>query len=205
MLLPVQILTDTECDEIISLIRTARLSEREKAYGLLFQRLERKSKNIINSRIKNQFKAKFAAFGYRDTTYNDYMLSIINDALLALEQGILRSEIDQIERYYFRTLSNIINNFLRKNYHLLQEDVGRVVPEWKEPGESEEESEDCFAYAFKNLDKKCQDLLTLFYFDDLPQQQIAKLVNMTHGSVRNAVGRCKEVFKVYYTKCIAHG
>jgi RNA polymerase sigma factor (sigma-70 family) len=55
------------------------------------------------------------------------------------------------------------------------------------------------------LDKKCQLLLKLFYFERKPYKEIAKIINIDEASARNAKYRCQERLKKLAQTIIPNG
>lgn len=42
------------------------------------------------------------------------------------------------------------------------------------------------------LDEDLRIVILLFYYEDIPQKEIAKILNLKHGTVRSRISRAKE-------------
>lgn len=200
------LLSQSERNFVEESIKSGTISGREGAYLLLSKRLSSKSKYIIDFKIRNQFKEKFADFNYKEERYFDYVFHLINDSLIALEKGILTKNILDIESFYFRVLNNKINDFMNKNFKLLDEVKNTGFPEIIfEDAIDESQIDTCFDEAMEALDDRSRNLLTLFYFNDLNQKEIADILALNYGSIRNLLSVCKKKFKIFYEKCIKNG
>ncbi|SFB00586.1 RNA polymerase sigma factor [Clostridium frigidicarnis] len=161
----------------------------------------------VRSKIRKESTISLAKKGDKEA-----FLVLIQDnkvSLYRIAKGILKSENDIEDAFqntiikayekihtlkndnYFKTwiiriLINECNNIIKLNT--------RVIP-MEKLRENVYEDSYCSSdirEAVDLLDEDLRIVILLFYYEDIPQKEIAKILNLKHGTVRSRISRAKE-------------
>lgn len=108
----------------------------------------------------------------------------------------LEEVTDGVAQWLYKVAKNIFIDTLRKNKNLVLEDefdirtISDKTDILKEIIEKEKNRR--LYIVIQQLSIKERELITLYYFGDMKQEEIAKQLGLTHGSVRTALSRIKK-------------
>lgn len=155
---------------------------------------------------------KFRSHVYKNNGDQDQAKDVFQEAFIACWKNVKDNRFDGIgslEAYLFTIAKNKWTDHLRsvrfKNT-VRQEGIPMVAEEdAPELHGSEEREQEIMVAALHQLGEACKHLLTLFYFERRPMEDIGALLNLAPASARNKKYRCMEQLRTLAHKIKNNG
>ncbi|KAA1247514.1 RNA polymerase sigma factor [Aquimarina sp. RZ0] len=165
----------------------------------------KKSHNQALEKIYNEYRSSFLQFAKKYELDHDSVIDVYQDAFIALREHAIQGKLDNIKSsvktYLFSIGKYMIYDLLRKQK--------KTIPyehsvEFKETADEEfffEEPEltskqQLLRQYFKNLGKRCQEMLTLFYYRGLTIDEITESLGYENKNVvKSQKSRCLKSLK----------
>lgn len=162
-----------------------------------------KENNEIEIRkMYNEHRSLFFGFARKYNITESEIADIYQEAFLALRKHALSGKLQEVKcslrTYLFGIGKYLIFNELKKNSKLVpllpnSEEIEEVVILEEEPLSYEQK---LLQQNFKKLGKKCQQMLTMFYYRGLTNEEICKMEGYENEAVvRSQKSRCLKSLK----------
>ncbi len=131
---------------------------------------------------------------------------IYQEAFVACWLSVKENRFNEgnLEGYLFTIAKNKWTDHIRSvrfKKTVRQRDIPTVVEEdVKKPDEAAEREQAIMITALNQLGDTCKNLLTLFYFERKPMEEIGELLDLTPASARNKKYRCMEQLRALAKK-----
>ncbi|MBV1923033.1 MAG: sigma-70 family RNA polymerase sigma factor [Flavobacteriaceae bacterium] len=164
-----------------------------------------KENNEVELRkMYNEHRSVFFGFARKYKLSDDELADIYQEAFLALRKHALSGKLIEVKcslrTYLFGIGKYLIFNELKKNSKLVPlhpdpEEIDEVSINEDEPLTFEQK---LLQQNFKKLGKKCQQVLTMFYYRGLTNEEISKMEGyVSEAVVRSQKSRCLKTLKEF--------
>ncbi|MDY8136868.1 sigma-70 family RNA polymerase sigma factor [Aquimarina sp. 2201CG5-10] len=165
----------------------------------------KKSHNRALEKMYTKYRESFLQFAKKYDLDNDALIDIYQEAFIALREHAINGKLDDlkssIKTYLFSIGKYMIYDQLKKNNktvsldnHVDLKENPDAIEVFKEPELTPEQQ--LLRQHFKNLGKRCQEMLTLFYYRGLTIDEITESLGYENKNVvKSQKSRCLKSLK----------
>lgn len=153
--------------------------------------IENNALKIIYEKYSKRLYLYLLSLCHNQQLAEDLMQETFVKAFMSLEEVT-----DGVAQWLYKVAKNLFIDTLRKNKNLVQEDdfdmktISDNTDILKEIIVKEKNRR--LYLAIQQLSIKERELITLYYFGEMKQEEIAKQMELTHGAVRTSLSRIKK-------------
>ena len=152
--------------------------------------IENNALTIIYEKYSKRLYLYLLSLCHNHQLAEDLMQETFIKAFMSLEEVT-----DGVAQWLYKVAKNLFIDTLRKNKNLVLEDEFDIKTISDDTDILKElivkEKNRRLYVAIQQLSIKERELITLYYFGELKQEEIAKQLGLTHGAVRTALSRIK--------------
>ncbi|MDH7448366.1 RNA polymerase sigma factor [Aquimarina sp. 2201CG14-23] len=165
----------------------------------------KKGHNQALEKIYNEYRSAFLQFAKKYDLDHDALVDVYQDAFIALREHAINGKLDDIKSsvktYLFSIGKYMIYDHLRKQKKTISyensidyKETSDTQDFFKEPQLTAEQQ--LLRQHFKNLGKRCQEMLTLFYYRGLTIDEITDNLGYENKNVvKSQKSRCLKSLK----------
>ncbi len=165
-----------------------------------------KGRNQALEKIYNEYRSSFLQFAKKYDLDHASLIDIYQDAFIALREHAINGKLEDIKSsiktYLFSIGKYMIYDHLRKQKKTVSYEESK---EFKEISDNEDlrieyqqltPKQQLLRQHFKNLGKRCQEMLTLFYYRGLTIEEITESLGYENKNVvKSQKSRCLKSLK----------
>ncbi|MHA7055834.1 RNA polymerase sigma factor [Aquimarina sp. M1] len=165
----------------------------------------KKGQNQGLEKIYNEYRNAFLQFAKKYDLDHDTLIDIYQEAFIALREHAINGKLDDIKSsvktYLFSIGKYMVYDQLKKQKKTISYESSVAYKETSDTEEIFEEpqltpEQELLREHFKNLGKRCQEMLTLFYYRGLTIDEIAKSLGYeSKNVVKSQKSRCLKSLK----------